>query len=91
MQLVSFLLDYLIPCSTTKSEDIQIKLVSLLDKGCNNMYRQLHINSITLENSLSSVCLTGLFQLSKIPEGSEDNAGKIQVALNTVPIMIARC
>lgn len=70
IKLVNFVKDVLIPYSGNSSPELQWKLVKVLDMGCVNHYRTFHSNEVSLANTLSTVCLNGLFELGKSSEPS---------------------
>ena len=67
IQVINFIVNGLLPNSLKIPREMQIKLLNLLDLGCNFDYMSFNQNSqISANNSsISKVCITNLFELCK--------------------------
>ena len=67
IQIINFIVNGLLPNSLKIPREMQIKLLNLLDLGCNFDYMSFNQNSqISANNSsISKVCITNLFELCK--------------------------
>jgi hypothetical protein len=94
IKLIEFVKKEMIPISMTKSAALQWRLVSLLDSGCNNYYRAFHSQELSMHNSLSSVCLSGLFELSRAQTHEKEDEIEnlsVKIAKRTTPVLISKC
>lgn len=100
IRIMEFVKKSMIPASMHLQPQIQWKLVSLLDSCCDNYYRTFHAQELSLQNSLSSVCLSGLFDLSRsrpaTPEEEEKKSVaeepiNLKIAKRITPVLISRC
>ena len=82
MKIMEFVKQEMIPRSIMKEPELQWRLVTLLDSGCENYYRSFH--DLSFQGSLSSVCLGGLFQLCTPNFDTK-------VAKRVIPVLISRC
>jgi len=63
--IINFLINILLPSSCKIPKEKLIKLLNILDIGCTIDYTLYNLNSSTM-NSISRVCITHLFELSKL-------------------------
>lgn len=75
IQIITFIVNILIPNSFTIDKNLQSKLFSLLDSGCN-----FDLNSISQLNSssFSRIVISNLFDLCKFQEEKEGQTGKFR-------------
>ncbi|OMJ78327.1 hypothetical protein SteCoe_21882 [Stentor coeruleus] len=100
IKIIGFVKEHLIPTSMNMQSNIQWRLISLLDNGCENYYSQHFSIDSTEKESFSSTCLTGLFELSKLRQPTQEEEEKksvaedpvhLKVAKRTAPVLIKRC
>ncbi len=67
IQIINFIVNGLLPNSLKIQKEMQIKLLNLLDLGCNFDYMSFNLNTQNSTNlsSISRVCITNLFELCK--------------------------
>ena len=72
----------------------------MLDKGCENYYQQLQGYDMVINETFSSACLSGLFELSRLRLPTQEEEEKksaaedpiyLKVAKRTTPVLINRC
>ena len=100
IKVIEFIKENLIPASMNMQATIQWRLISLLDNGCENYYQELRNYSNDSEESFSSACLSGLFELSRLRLPTQEEEEKkavaedpvyLKVAKRTTPVLINRC
>ena len=100
IQICKAITDQLIPASMTMQSLIQVQLIDLLDKGCDNYYQVYRSYEFSVDESFSFACLAGLFELSRLREPTKEEEDKkpvaedplyLKVAKKTTPVLIKRC
>ncbi|OMJ79666.1 hypothetical protein SteCoe_20288 [Stentor coeruleus] len=100
IKIIEFIKEHLIPQSMNMQATIQWRLISLLDNGCENYYQQSTNFESPEQESFSSACLSGLFELSKLRQSTQEEEEKksvaedpvyLKVAKRTTPVLINRC
>mmetsp|Transcript_32957 Transcript_32957/g.57855 ORF Transcript_32957/g.57855 Transcript_32957/m.57855 type:complete len:1408 (+) Transcript_32957:50-4273(+) len=94
VKIARFMQTFMIPASMQLDESVQWKLVKLLDEGCSNYYRGYHKHDPSLQQSLASVCLAALLDLSRAREVAvevTEETLQLKIARRTVPVLLDRC
>lgn len=103
IQIINFIVNSLIPNSLFLSQELQSKLLKLLDMGCNLDYSSFSNNA----TAISKICISNLFTLCKYKSEKEIRKEyqelveektieelikiKIKIAKMCTPILIKRC
>lgn len=103
IQIINFIVNSLIPNSLFLSQELQSKLLKLLDMGCNLDYSSFSNNA----TAISKICISNLFTLCKYKSEKEIKKEyeelveektieelisiKIKIAKMCTPILIKRC
>lgn len=101
VEVINFIVNDLLPHSLKIPKEKQIKLLNLLDLGCNFDYSTLNYNS-QHASSISKVCISNLFELcqykseeklrSEIEEDKDEYVRiKVKIAKMSTPILLRRC
>lgn len=101
VEIINFIVNDLLPHSLKIPKDKQVKLLGLLDLGCNFDHSNSSSNSSN-SSSISRVCIDNLFDLCKykdeetLKKDVEDKFDeyvkiKIKIAKMSTPILIRRC
>jgi hypothetical protein len=94
VKVARFVQTVMIPASMHLEERLQWKLVRLLDEGCANYYRGFHKHDPSLQQSLASVCLAALLDLSRAQDQAvevTEETIQLKIARRTVPVLLDRC
>lgn len=94
VKIARFMQNIMIPASMQLEEAVQWRLVKLLDEGCSNYYRGYHKHDPSLQQSLASVCLAALLDLSRAREVAievTEETLQLKIARRTVPVLLDRC
>ena len=100
IKIIEFVKDALIPASMNMQASIQWKLISLIDNGCENYYQQIQSSEKAVAELFSCVCLSALFDLSKLRTPTQEEVEKksvaedpiyLKISKRTAPVLINRC
>jgi hypothetical protein len=100
IQIAKAITEQLIPASMNMQNAVQKQLIDLLDKGCENYYQVYRSYEFSVDESFSFACLTGLFELSRVREPTQEEEDKkpvaedplyLKVAKKTTPVLVRRC
>lgn len=100
--VINFIVNHLLPHSLKIPKEKQIKLLNLLDLGCNFDYNSSSISGSVSSGSISKVCISNLFDLcsfkneelmrKEVKENADDYVKiKIKIAKMSTPILLRRC